>query len=115
MKKYTVAALALLMSATLASAAQTPKTTTVAAKAKTHMVAADVVKADEAAKTLTVKDEKGTEMTLPVQGKAVAELKTVKVGEKVDLTCKDNDKGEHEAILNIKAAKPMMMHQSAKK
>ncbi len=119
MKKYTVAAMALLMSATLASASQPSKSATVAAKAKTHVVVAEVVKIDAEAKTLTVKDDKGSEMTMPLAGKALTELKAVKVGEKVDLTCRDNDKGEHQAIVNIKAAKPAMAqtmaHKSPKK
>jgi hypothetical protein len=45
-------------------------------------------------------------MTMPCEGKAVAELKSVKVGEKVDVVCQDNDKGEHQAVVGIKAAKP---------
>ena len=72
--------------------------------AKTHPVEAEVVSADVEKKTITVKaGEK--EMTAPVEGKAVASLKDVKAGEKVVLTCRDNDKGEHEAVTAIVAAK----------
>ena len=66
-------------------------------KAKTHVVATEVVKADVAGKKLTVKGPNNTEMTMPCEGKAVAELQTVTAGEKVDVVCRDNDKGEHQA------------------
>lgn len=75
-----------------------------AAKQKTHQVNAEVVSADAAAKTITIKGEKGNQ-TMPCEGAAVAALKTVKAGEKVDLTCRDNEKGEHQAVTAIKPAK----------
>jgi multidrug resistance efflux pump len=34
----------------------------------------------------------------------VSELKRVKPGEKVDVVCRDNEKGEHQAIVGIKPA-----------
>jgi hypothetical protein len=73
------------------------------AAAKTHEVAAEVVSADAAKKTLTIKGETENK-TVPVEGKAVAALKSVKAGEKVTLTCRDNEKGEHQAVVAIKAA-----------
>ena len=75
-----------------------------AAPAKTHEVQAEIVSADETAKTLTIKGDTDNK-TVPVEGKAVASLKTVKAGEKVTLTCRDNEKGEHQAVVAIAAAK----------
>jgi hypothetical protein len=118
MKKYTAAALAILLSATIASASQTPKTVTTAVKGTTHVVAAEIVKADATAKTLTIKDPKnatGADITMPVEGKAIKELATVTAGEKVNLTCRDNAKGEHQAISNIKAVKPVVVAKTVKK
>jgi hypothetical protein len=71
---------------------------------KTHEVEAEVVSADATAKTLTLKGETENK-TVPVEGKALASLKDVKAGEKVTLTCRDNEKGEHQAVVAIKAAK----------
>jgi hypothetical protein len=69
---------------------------------KTHKVEAEVVSTDVAAKTITLKGENGAEnKTAPVEGKAVAELKGVKAGEKYTLTCRDNEAGEHQAVVAI--------------
>jgi lipopolysaccharide export LptBFGC system permease protein LptF len=75
-----------------------------AAKSMTHDVTAEVVSADMTKKEITIKDEKGESHTAPVEGKAVAALKTVKTGEKVTVTCRDNEKGEHQAVTAIKPA-----------
>jgi PDZ domain-containing secreted protein len=91
------------------AAAQTQKPATHQAQTKqhamkTHELAAEVVSADVKDSKLTVKigmDEK----TVPVEGKAVASLKNVKPGEKVTLTCRDNEAGEHQAITAIEPAK----------
>lgn len=73
---------------------------------KTHEVAAEVVSADTAKNTLTIKGEKG-DTTVPVEGaKAKASLKAVQPGEKVTLTCRDNAKGEHKAVTAIVPAAP---------
>lgn len=74
-----------------------------AAAGKTHEVTAQVVKVDAAAKTITIKAE-GGDKTVPCEGAALDSLKTVKAGDNVTLTCKDNDKGEHQACVGIKAA-----------
>jgi hypothetical protein len=71
--------------------------------AKTHEVTAEVVSVDTVKNTITLKGEKGNN-TAPVEGKALASLKTVKAGEKVTVTCRDNEKGEHQAITEIKPA-----------
>jgi len=66
---------------------------------KTHKVEAEVVSTDLAAKTITLKSETGDNKTAPVEGKAAAELKNVKAGEKWTLTCRDNEAGEHQAVI----------------
>lgn len=82
---------------------------------KTHKVEAEVVSTDVAAKTITLKGENGAEnKTAPVEGKAVAALKTVKAGEKYTLTCRDNEAGEHQAVVAIMKA-PAAKATAAKK
>ncbi len=74
-----------------------------AATAKTHDVTAEVVSVDAAKSTITIKGEKEN-TTAPVEGKAVAALKTVKAGGKYVLTCRDDEKGAHQAITAIHEA-----------
>jgi hypothetical protein len=82
----------------------TTATHTAKAAVKTHKVEAEVVSTDAAAKTITIKSDTGENKTAPVEGKAVAELKTVKAGGKYMLTCRDNEAGEHQAVINIAKA-----------
>jgi hypothetical protein len=113
MKKLALLLCALFVIAGVASASQATAPAKPAAKpapaaapaaAKTHVVEAEVVSADVAGKTLTVKTDKG-EATMKVDAAASSHLKTLKAGEKVKLTCRDNDKGEHEAISHITVEK----------
>jgi uncharacterized protein YcfL len=92
MKKLTLL-LSVLLVAGVASAAQTAAPAT---KAKSTAP-------DATAKTLTIKGEPNK--TVPVDATAAATLKNLKAGEKVKLTCRDNDKGEHEAITHITVEK----------
>src|SRR5258706_12768259 len=69
---------------------------------KTHDVKATVVSVDIEHKQITIKDEAGAEHPAPVMGKAVAELKGLKAGDAVTVTCHDNEKGEHEGVEAIK-------------
>jgi ribosomal protein S1 len=71
---------------------------------KAHVVEGEVVSADATAKTITVKVN-GEDKTAPVHGKAAAHLSTLKAGEKVSLTCMDNEKGEHQYVSAIKVEK----------
>jgi hypothetical protein len=104
MKKLTLLVCALFVVASVASASQAPAPAKVdkpvATAVKTHVVEAEVVSADATAKTLTIKGEPNK--TVTVEGAALAQLKDLKMGEKVKLTCRDNDKGEHQAITDIK-------------
>ena len=107
MKKFALL-LSLIVVAGVAFAQEAAKTTA-PAKAqespamKTHELTADVVSIDAAKNTITLKGEKGNN-TAPVEGKALASLKDIKAGEKVTVTCRDNEKGEHQAVTAIKAA-----------
>ena len=121
--------LSLVFVAGVAAADQTQKTdatkpaakvtasekTAKAAPAKTHDVTAEVVSVDAAKQTITIKGEKEN-TTAPVEGKAVAALKTVKTGAKYVLTCRDDEKGEHKAITAIReAAEPKAAAKTEKK
>jgi hypothetical protein len=66
---------------------------------KTHKVEAEVVSTDVAAKTITIKSDTGENKTAPVEGKALAQYKNAKAGEKWTLTCRDNEAGEHQAVI----------------
>jgi hypothetical protein len=94
-----------------APAAKAPAKTTAKASTakpavgKTHEVDAEIVATDATAKTITIKADPDNK-TVPVEGKALAALKNHKAGDKVTLVCRDNDKGEHQAIVDIKAPKP---------
>jgi len=101
------AGLAVAQAAETKPAAKAATKTSAPAKApalKSHVVEGEVVSSDFKAKTLTVKVS-GEEKTVPVHGKAVSRLKTLKAGEKVSLTCMDNDKGEHQFVSAIKLEK----------
>ena len=74
---------------------------------KTHTVEAEVVSADATAKTLTIKGEAGKEnKTVAVDTSAVGSLKSLKSGDKVKLTCRDDSMGAHQAVTEIKVEKP---------
>jgi ribosomal protein S1 len=101
-----VAGVAVAQTAETKPAAKAPAKAAHAAKAahKTHVVEGEVVSADAAAKTVTVKIA-GEDKTVPVHGKAAARLHSLKAGEKVALTCVDNEKGEHQYVTAIKVEK----------
>jgi len=109
MKKTALLLSVLFVVAGVASAAQAtseakPAKAAKPAMMKSHVVEAEVVSSDATAKTLTIKGEKENSI-LKVDASAVSQLKALKAGEKVKLTCRDNDKGEHEAITHIVAEK----------
>ena len=97
-------AVALVAVANLAAKADEAKPAAAPAKQataaeKTHVVEAEVVSADATAKTLTIKGEPNK--TVAVDATAIGSLKDLKAGDKVKLTCRDNDKGEHQAVTKI--------------
>jgi len=89
-----------------AEAKATTHTHAAKAAVKTHKVEAEVVSTDLTAKTITIKSETGENKTAPVEGKAVAALKNAKAGEKWTLTCRDNEAGEHQAVLAMMKTPP---------
>ena len=96
---------ALLVCATFVAGLILAQAHTVTAAAKTHNLSATVVSVDLEGKKITIKDDKGEMKTAPVLAEAIESLKTIKAGDKVTLTCKDNDKGEHEGVTAIKIDK----------
>jgi len=102
-----VAGVSVAQAADTKTAAKADTKTAATAKApalKAHVIEGEVVSADATAKTITVKVN-GEDKTAPVHGKAVAHLASLKAGEKVSLTCMDNDKGEHQYVSAIKVEK----------
>ena len=72
---------------------------------KTHEMKGEIISVDAAGMKITFKDEKGEEHTAPVMGKALESFKNLQPGQKVKLTCSDNDKGEHQGVSDIKVMK----------
>jgi glucose/arabinose dehydrogenase len=101
--KKIVLALAVAVATAAAANAQTAASKAPAAKstAQTHAakphaekaapMKAEVVSTDAAAKTITVKDASGSNVTLTATGGAVAELSKVKAGDMVMVTKADNN------------------------
>ena len=69
---------------------------------KKHEVTAEIVSVDQDAKTITIKTEDGKTTTAPVMGEAVGQLKELQAGQKVTVTCKDKENGDHEGVTAIK-------------
>ena len=70
---------------------------------KTHEVEAEIVSYDATAKTLTIKGTPDNKI-VPVDANGVASVKELKAGDKVTLLCRDNEKGEHQAVAGVKPA-----------
>jgi cold shock CspA family protein len=99
-----VAGIAAAQEPTTPAPAKEPAKAQATAAAKTHDVEAEVVSYDAAKKALTIKGDPDNK-TVPVDAKAVASVKDLKAGQKVTLICRDNEKGEHEAVTGVKPAK----------
>jgi Cu/Ag efflux protein CusF len=104
MKKLPILVAAVMLVASIASAQGSTTKPRNATKGKTHSVTAEVVSTDATASTITLKVGDQS-MTMPVQGRALTALASFKAGDKVTASCKDNKRGEHKAITNLKAAK----------
>jgi hypothetical protein len=74
-------------------------------KTTTHELTVTIVAVDAEAKTITIKNEDGSEKTVPVLEKAVASLEKIHAGQTVVLTCQDDGEGNHEGVAAIKPAK----------
>jgi FtsP/CotA-like multicopper oxidase with cupredoxin domain len=100
MKKYALAVAILFVAGlALAQAGDAAKN-----PGKNHEVTAEVVSVDLTAGTITVKMANGENKTVPAKDKALEDMKALKAGDKVVLTCHDNDKGEHEGVVKISKA-----------
>src|SRR6266704_4377065 len=97
--------LLLLVLATFVAASVSAHFSQVLSAGKTHDMAGTVVSVDTDGKKITFKDDTGTSMTVPVLDQAMGSLKTLKAGQKVTLTCQDNDNGDNEGGSAIKVAK----------
>jgi len=93
---------AAVLSATLVAFVLLTLATPALATGKTHDLSGTIVSVDPEGKKLTFKDDTGTSMTVPVLEKAVPSLKSLKSGQKVVLTCQDNEKGDHEGVTAIR-------------
>ena len=93
---------AIVMVLALVVAVMAPVMANEMAKKNTHDVTAWFVSADAKTNMMTIKDDKGEEKTVPVMGSAVKEMSTLKAGQKMMLTCKDDDKGMHQGVSAIK-------------
>lgn len=104
--KEAVVLLALVLGISL-TAAQAAQQKAAKTGGKTHPVTAEVVSVDTTAKTVTLRAE-GKTSTAAVEGDALKALSTLKVGDRVTAMCRDNEKGEHQALVRIRlaAAKP---------
>ena len=74
-----------------------------ASEEKTHQVNAEFVSVDAEAKTITIKAD-GKNMILPLEGKAIEEAKNFKAGDRITVTCRDDDKGLHQAVVSVARA-----------
>ncbi len=100
MKEFALAMLALLVFGLAIQAAPA------LSQDKTHEIKAQVVSADMDKNTITYKvDGDDAEATLPVTGKALESLKSLKAGDKVLLVCQDGQDGQQGAIVEIKPLK----------
>ena len=72
---------------------------------KHHDVNATFVSADAKAHTFTVTLDDGSTSTGKAEGAAIKALAGLKAGDKISMTCKDNEKGEHLAATAIKVLK----------
>jgi len=72
---------------------------------KIHYFTTEVVSTDVDKKEITIKSDKGENHTASVEGKAVASLTSLKAGDKIAITYRDDDKGDLQAVTAIKAIK----------
>lgn len=72
---------------------------------KYHEVKGTFVSGDPKTNEFTIKFDDGSTSTGKAEGKAIKQAAALKPGDKIELTCKDNDKGEHLAATQIKVLK----------
>ncbi len=94
--------LAIVIVLALVVAVMAPVMANEMAKKNTHEMTAWFVSADAKTNMMTIKDEKGEEKTVPVMAAAVKEMSSLKAGQKMMLTCMDDEKGMHQGVSAIK-------------
>ena len=82
----------------------------VLAAGKTHEMTVELVSFDAKAKTMQFKTDKGETKSAPVMDSAVSALSAMKAGEKITITCTDNEHGEHQGVSMAKAAAAAPKH-----
>jgi hypothetical protein len=97
--------ISLLMCALFVAGIVLGQLTPVLAGQSKHEFSAEVVSIDLDDETITFLDTHGDEMTMRVMGDALETLATLAAGDKVILTCEDDENGEHMGIVSIDADK----------
>ncbi len=72
---------------------------------KSHEMTVEFVSFDAKAKTVTFKTEGGESKTAPVMEPAMKSFEGFKAGDKIMITCDDNEQGEHQGVSMAKSAK----------
>jgi hypothetical protein len=72
---------------------------------KYHDISGTLVSADAKTSMCTIKFDDGSTGTGKAEGDALKALAGLKAGDKISVTCKDNEKGEHLSATAIKALK----------
>lgn len=85
-----------------------PFATVVATEGTHHDLTVQLVSFDAKAKTVTFENDAGEKNTVPVMESAVKDFADLKTGERVTLTCDDDEHGEH---LGISKAKPAVVEK----
>jgi hypothetical protein len=75
------------------------------ANTRLHTITAELVSVDTAAKTCTIKDDKGVSKTITLRGKALQEASQFKAGDKVTLKVREDRTGEPRSVAAMRAAK----------
>jgi Ni/Co efflux regulator RcnB len=75
------------------------------AKTRLHTITAELVSVDTAAKTCTIKDDKGVSKTITLRGKALQKASHFKAGDKVTLRVREDRTGEPRSVTAMRAAK----------
>lgn len=98
-------AIAILVAVCVAAVYAAPQQKAQKAAGKTHQVEVEVVSVDTTGKTVTAKTAEGQSNTYSLEGSALKRINDLKAGEKITATCRDNEKGEHQAIVAFRPAK----------
>ena len=82
-----------------------PAAATAATRYKVHEMDGVFVSADPEASTFTMTIEDGAQTTERAEGAAARAIKHLKPGDRIEVTCRDNARGEHLAATAIRILK----------